>query len=104
MHHIAGQVYSDGSSLSRNSSDSYRGAGLLHQQSQQDPAILPGGPLLSSNEIKLCTSLNLPPTRYITLKTVLLSGASLNNIPTPQENFIKKYLMRAGWLSSASSS
>lgn len=103
MHHIAGQAYSDGSSLNKSSSDSYRGAGLLHQQSQQDPAIQPGGPLLSSNEIKLCTSLNLPPTRYITLKTVLLSGASLNT-PTPQENFVKKYLMKAGWLSSASSS
>lgn len=57
-----------------------------------------GENLLSSNEIQLCSSLNLPPTRYITLKTILLSGVpiSVNNSST--EASIRKYLIKGGWL------
>lgn len=87
------------------------------QQQQQ-----PGANMLSHNEIKLCSSLNLPPTRYITLKTVLLSGSD-HSYAIKQEpptasggdagkgagvgagaagsshiESIKKYLTKAGWL------
>lgn len=46
---------------------------------------------------QLCSNLNLPATRYITLKTVMLSGAPTNNNST-MENTIKKYLTKSGWL------
>lgn len=48
-------------------------------------------------EFQLCSTINLPPTTYITCKTVLLSGAQLNN-GTVEEKQIKKYLSKAGWI------
>lgn len=59
----------------------------------------PGGRLLSSNELQLCITLNLPPTKYITIKTILLSGATtVSNDPNYIENHVKKYLVNSGWL------
>jgi transcriptional adapter 2-beta len=46
---------------------------------------------------QLCSSLNLPPTRYITIKTVLLSNAKINEMD-PTEKRIKKHLIQAGWM------
>ncbi|XP_059610507.1 transcriptional adapter 2B isoform X1 [Phlebotomus argentipes] len=115
MHHIGDPASSDASSLNRSSLDSCRGAavsvagGSRQGQPAGAPATAPeplssqpGGNLLSSNELKLCATLNLPPTRYITLKTVLLSGASraIDAKVSPLENCVREYLMKAGWLSS----
>lgn len=101
----------------------------LHNRSSLDdvhqrPQSQPGANVLSNSEIKLCLNLNMPPTRYITLKTVLLSGsdhsyaikkepsggypkslggdggseASATNSSHIQ--CIKKYLTKAGWLAA----
>jgi hypothetical protein len=47
--------------------------------------------------LQLCSSLNLPPTRYLTIKAVLLSNAKPLEMD-PIEKRIKKHLMQAGWL------
>ncbi|GAB0087645.1 Transcriptional adapter [Sergentomyia squamirostris] len=122
MHHIGDQGSLDGSLLNRNFLDSCRGVAVAasgNRQSQQstgmavmttvpatttEPSLTtqPGGNLLSSNELKLCATLNLPPTRYITLKTVLLSGArsAIDIKVSPLEHCVREYLMKAGWLSN----
>lgn len=61
--------------------------------------------------IQLCTNLNLPATRYVTIKAVMLSGGlppsvtSLSNGATVSgggggaiESAIKNFLTKAGWL------
>lgn len=75
----------------------------------------PGANLLSQNEIKLCSSLNMPATKFITLKTVLLSGGGDHSYAIKPEQLaltagaagaqnsshidsIKRYLNKAGWL------
>ncbi|XP_035897031.1 transcriptional adapter 2B isoform X1 [Anopheles stephensi] len=74
------------------------GAGSL----AADPAQQPGGQLLTSNEIQLCSSLNMPVTRYLTLKTVLLSRPALDhNINSVAESIVKKYLVSRGWLQTS---
>lgn len=79
--------------------------------------------MLTHNEMKLCSSLNLPATQYITLKTVLLSSADHSYAirqDTPggegksnvsrigggggvnrHIDSIKQYLTSAGWLAGA---
>lgn len=59
-----------------------------------------GTNLLSSNEQQICKVFNLPPTTYLSLKTVLLSGAPVpsNNL-SPVENSLRKYFIKVGWLS-----
>lgn len=84
--------------------------------------------MLSPHEIRLCSSLNLPPTRFITLKTVLLSGSdhsyaikqepneakcfgfgasatsssgAVNGANSSHIDSIKKYFTRAGWLAGS---
>ena len=57
--------------------------------------------LISFVSLQLCSNLNLPATHYLTLKTVLLSGA---NIPDPNSSIVssvKRYLTKAGWLQAA---
>ncbi|XP_037811685.1 transcriptional adapter 2B isoform X2 [Lucilia sericata] len=56
--------------------------------------------LLSSNEQQLCKVFNLPPTTYISLKTLFLSGAPVatNNL-SPVESSLRKYFIKVGWLS-----
>uniref|UniRef100_A0A182JNW8 receptor protein-tyrosine kinase n=1 Tax=Anopheles christyi TaxID=43041 RepID=A0A182JNW8_9DIPT len=67
-----------------------------------DPAQQPGGQLLTSNEIQLCSTLNMPVTRYLTLKTVLLSRPALDhNINSVAESIVKKYLVGRGWLQTS---
>ncbi|XP_061503217.1 transcriptional adapter 2B isoform X2 [Anopheles gambiae] len=67
-----------------------------------DPAQQPGGQLLTSNEIQLCSTLNMPVTRYLTLKTVLLSRPALDhNINSVAESIVKKYLVSRGWLQTS---
>lgn len=110
MHHIDDPASLDDLLPSKSCSDD-----IQQQQQQQQP---PGANMLSMNEIRLCSSLNLPPTRYITLKTVLLSGsdhsyaikqepsemvkgvlgAGSNNANSSHIDSIKKYLTKAGWL------
>ncbi len=103
-HHTGDPAYSDASSLNKNSLDNYQ---LLESPANNnnnnnvDPPQQPGVNLLSSNEIQLCSKLNLPATRYITLKTVLLSGAQCQ-INSAAENCIKKYLIQSGWLQPSS--
>ncbi|XP_075147283.1 transcriptional adapter 2B isoform X2 [Haematobia irritans] len=59
-----------------------------------------GTNLLSSNEQQICKNFNLPPTSYLSLKTLLLSGASVStgNL-SPIEIFLRKYFIKVGWLS-----
>lgn len=59
-----------------------------------------GTNLLSSNEQQLCKVFNLPPTTYLSLKTVLLSGAPVaaTNL-SPVESSLRKYFIKVGWLS-----
>ncbi|XP_054747634.1 transcriptional adapter 2B isoform X1 [Anastrepha obliqua] len=58
-----------------------------------------GSDLLSSNEQQVCKDFNLPPTTYLSLKTLLLSGAPLVNNLSPVENSLRKYFIKVGWLS-----
>lgn len=76
-------------------------------QSLQDPASAaaqqqPGVQLLTSNELQLCNSLNLPVTRYLSLKTVLLGRPALDHgISSVAEGMVKKYLIKSGWLQTS---
>ncbi|XP_059218848.1 transcriptional adapter 2B isoform X2 [Stomoxys calcitrans] len=59
-----------------------------------------GSNFLSSNEQQICKNFNLPPTSYLSLKTVLLSGAPVNSSNlSPIESSIRKYFIKVGWLS-----
>jgi transcriptional adapter 2-beta len=60
-----------------------------------------GATLLSFNEVQLCSSLNLPPSKYLTIKTVLLSNAKIVEMD-PMEKKIRKHLIQAGWLRKTS--
>ncbi|EDS29131.1 transcriptional adaptor 2 [Culex quinquefasciatus] len=115
------RVSFDGSFSSRNFSDSSRGTDAArhppnhnhqqHSQSHPDQGHhhhhlqhqqQPGGQLLTSNELQLCSSLNLPVTRYLSLKTVLLGRPSLDHgISSVAETMVKKYLIRSGWLQTS---
>lgn len=59
-----------------------------------------GSHLLSNNEQQLCKVFNLQPTTYLSLKTLLLSGAPVasNNL-SPVESSLRKYFIKVGWLS-----
>lgn len=85
MHHTAGPAYCDASSSSKSSSDNQ----------PVDPML--GGHLLSFNESQLCSTLNIPPTRYLTIKTVLLSNPKLNETD-PAEKLVLKHLSTSGWV------
>ncbi|XP_058839734.1 transcriptional adapter 2B-like [Topomyia yanbarensis] len=112
-HHIDDRVFSDGSFNNRNYSDSSRGTDPSRHHGQSnlhgnqvfpDPALLqqPGVKLLTSNELQLCNSLNLPVTRYLSLKTVLLGRPSLDHgISSVAEGMVKKYLIKSGWLQTS---
>ncbi|XP_053685745.1 transcriptional adapter 2B isoform X1 [Sabethes cyaneus] len=110
-HHTDDRVFCDGSFNSRNFSDSSRGMdpsrhqeGSHHSnpQSLPDPVQQPGVQLLTSNELQLCSSLNLPVTRYLSLKTVLLGRPSLDHgISSVAEGMVKKYLIKSGWLQTS---
>lgn len=58
-----------------------------------------GSNLLSSNEQHICKVFNLSPTTYLSLKTVMLSGAPVSSNMSPVENSVRKYFIKAGWLS-----
>ncbi|XP_067619134.1 transcriptional adapter 2B isoform X1 [Eurosta solidaginis] len=58
-----------------------------------------GSDLLSNNEQQVCKDFNIPPTTYLSLKTLLLSGAPLVNNLSPVENSLRKYFIKVGWLS-----
>ncbi|XP_055540125.1 transcriptional adapter 2B isoform X1 [Wyeomyia smithii] len=108
-HHIDDRVFSDGSFNSRNFSDSSRGMDpsrpqqANHHNSLQSPPDPDSGvQLLTSNELQLCNSLNLPVTRYLSLKTVLLSRPLLDHgISSVAESMVKKYLIKSGWLQTS---
>lgn len=86
MLHIDVPGSCDGSLPSRSCSDDAALPGAAHPQpAHQSPAGQPGGNLLSSSEIKLCSNLNMPATRFITLKTVLLSGGGDHSYAIKQE-------------------
>lgn len=59
-----------------------------------------GSNLLSNNEQQLCKMFNLPPTTYLSLKTILLSGVptTASNL-SPVESSLRKYFVKVGWLS-----
>jgi transcriptional adapter 2-beta len=111
MHPTGGPAYFDASSSNKSSSDNQA----------VDPMLL-GGHLLSFNEtqvgstasqlhpeslqskfspFQLCSTLNLPPTRYLTIKTVLLSNPKLADME-PAEKVILKHLSNSGWVRKTS--
>lgn len=51
---------------------------------------------------QICSTLNLPPTTYITMKTVMLSGCDQmhRQLSSPIEQKIRNYLTKSGWISS----
>jgi hypothetical protein len=89
MHHTGGPASSDVSSNSKSSSDNQA----------VDPMQL-GAQLLSFNESQLCSTFNLPPTRYLTIKTVLLSNPKISEVD-PTEKVILKHLNNSGWIRKA---
>lgn len=59
-----------------------------------------GSDLLSRNEQLLCKKFNLPPTSYLSLKTLLLSGSPvITSRLSPVESSLRKYFIKVGWLS-----
>lgn len=90
MHHTGAPAYYDASSNSKSSSDNQ----------SIDPMQL-GAAQLSFHETQLCSTLNLPPTRYLTIKTVLLSNPKLADID-PAEKVILKHLSSSGWVRNKS--
>ncbi|XP_058982911.1 transcriptional adapter 2B-like isoform X1 [Musca domestica] len=59
-----------------------------------------GTQLLSTNEQQICNTFNLPPTSYLSLKTLILSGAPVTSSNlSPVESSIRKYFIKVGWLS-----
>lgn len=52
---------------------------------------------------QICSSYNLPPTTYITMKTVLLSGCeqARRQATAPVELKVKNYLTKAGWMKAS---
>lgn len=90
MHLTGGPASSDASSNSKSS---------LDNRQDVDPMQL-GAQLLSFNESQLCSTFNLPPTRYLTIKTVLLSNPKISEID-PAEKVILKHLNNSGWIRKA---
>jgi hypothetical protein len=66
--------------------------------SQQLPNVPLGSQLLTQNEQQLCSAMNLTPSKYLTLKTVLLNGNVQIKCTNLSENAIKKFLTKAGWV------
>ncbi|KAK7789179.1 hypothetical protein R5R35_006799 [Gryllus longicercus] len=75
-----------------------------------DISTLQGYHLLSAHEIKLCSSLNLKPSQYMTLKMVLLrdyvnKGPKKEDVvltPTAgPEKYILHYLVSSGWITAS---
>jgi hypothetical protein len=66
-----------------------------------DPMLL-GSELLSRSENQICSSMNLPPTKFLTIKTVLLSNPKLGENIQPTEKVILKHLAKAGWIRKSS--
>lgn len=59
-----------------------------------------GTQLLSTNEQQICNTFNLPPTSYLSLKTLILSGAPVTSSNlSPVASSIRKYFIKVGWLS-----
>ncbi|XP_034834287.1 transcriptional adapter 2B isoform X2 [Maniola hyperantus] len=52
--------------------------------------------LLTTNEMQLCSALNLPPTQYVTMKGVLLRRAPSHD--SELDLAIRHYLHSAGWI------
>ncbi|XP_047994516.1 transcriptional adapter 2B [Leguminivora glycinivorella] len=52
--------------------------------------------LLTTNEIQLCTALNLAPTQYVTMKGVLLRRPASHD--SDLDVAVRHYLQRAGWV------
>lgn len=129
MHHTVDLASSDASSHNRNSSDSTT---PRPDPTHSNPAQQPGGQLLTSAELnvsnqirfkstpkhtpltlssssapptQLCSNLNIPATRYITLKTILLSGFVSSSSSSGPAGYIEKatrnFLTKAGWLGAA---
>lgn len=90
MHLTGGPASSDASSSNKSSLDNRQDA---------DPMQL-GVQLLSFKENQLCSAFNLPPTRYLTIKTVLLSNPKISEID-PTEKVILKHLNNSGWIRKA---
>lgn len=56
--------------------------------------------LLSHNESRLCTSLDITPSEYITLKAVLLKEPYSSSEDTSLEIQVKNFIKTKGWAST----
>ncbi|CAO1432361.1 unnamed protein product [Diamesa serratosioi] len=100
MHHTGVRASSVALWPNKSSLDSTQNQGSqLAQQSIQQPVdpMKLGADLLTFNEKQLCSSYNLPPTRFFTIKTVLLSGGAQPTNDSAEKQ-IKKYLVKSGWM------
>ncbi|KAF2902888.1 hypothetical protein ILUMI_03300 [Ignelater luminosus] len=99
-------VESENSYCSNNSSNN---SNHLDNLVQPPVNTLPHGSLLSQNEIQLCSSLNLEPVQYTTMKTLIIQDYLLNNRTKPVEtesnsgevgvrDAVTQYLGMCGWL------
>lgn len=109
-HHTAAPAYFDASSSSKSSLDSQvvdpmqLGGHLLSFNETQVSFLLVISPCKNFTQfpsLQLCSTLNLPPTRYLTIKTVLLSNPKLTEIE-PAEKVILKHLGTSGWVRKTS--
>ncbi|KDR23950.1 transcriptional adapter 2-beta isoform X1 [Zootermopsis nevadensis] len=110
-----GSSFSDGRSACRSGKqhsldNSREGVESGGEANRPDISTLPGYHLLSTCEIKLCSSLNLKPSQYITLKAILLrdhlqKGPKKEDVlPTSSsgpETHVLNYLVSSGWITAS---
>lgn len=107
--------FSDGKLVYRsgkhpNLDNSREGAESGGEVNHPDISTLPGYHLLSQYEIKLCSSLNLKPSQYMTQKAILLrdhlqKGPKKEDLlPTSSsgpETYVLNYLVSSGWITAS---
>ncbi|KAF5308179.1 hypothetical protein FQR65_LT06359 [Abscondita terminalis] len=92
--------------------NSFNNSNFISQDNIAQPPLngLPNGGLLSQHEIQLCSSLNLEPVQYTTLKTLIIQDHLVsNNMAKPNDpesqssdisirEAVTQYLGTSGWL------
>lgn len=79
------------------SGESFNNKNFSDDQNSDSYSMNLGAELLTHTESKICSSMNLLPTKYLTIKTVLLSNPNITEIE-PSEKIIKQHLISAGWI------
>jgi hypothetical protein len=103
MFHTGDPTSYDESMHNKNYLDSSRGMAVMNNSNNQqhqppNDVVAQTNQILTQNELQLCSALNVTPTKYLTLKTVLLNGNVQIKCTNLSENSIKKFLTKAGWV------